>query len=143
MEIGLTENQPTEKLNLTDGLKMFSSKKSSYFCTGSLPIFKYRKIFQCEILKIDILSRNGCEMDKIFSKELVGKKKDFRQNPFFSGLSFQLKKKIQHNILSNGFLNLKKFIFYSVKKLCFQCFSYNKSLIRLNFGPEYRYNFRY
>ena len=143
IEILFMKNQLAEKFDSITGLKVFWSKKANIFCTGFLPIFKCRKTFQCEILKIDIFSGKVCKRDRIFSKELAEEKEFHKQRSFFLDLPYQWKTKFQHYIFFNGFLNLKKFIFYSIRNLYFRCFSCNNCLVRLNFGPEFRFNFRY
>ena len=143
MEIKFAENQKTKYSSLLNGMKILFSKKYKIFCTGSLPIFKCKKTLQCEVIKIEIFSRSTSKMDKIFSKEIFQKKYIFSPKFFFYEREYQWKKNIQCIFSSNGFMIFNKLIFYSIKKIFFKCYLKNKSLIRMNSGPEFRYNSRY
>jgi len=143
IEINLAGNRWTKDSDLLSGMKVFFSKKYKIFCNGSLPIFKCKKTLQCEVIKMDIFSRNTSKMDRILSKEIFKKKYFFSPKLSFHERKNQWKKQIRCIFSSNGFLIFNKFIFYSIEKLFFKCYLNNKSLIRMNFGPEFRYNSRY
>jgi hypothetical protein len=131
------------KFEFTDNLQIFFLKKSIIFCSGSLPVFKREKPLQCEIFKFEFGSKNFLKADKICLKEFFEKKNFFRTNNLFQTQKYNLKSEIKQIFLSNGFMEFDNYTSNQKNTTSIELSLINKSLIRINQGPEYRFNFRF
>lgn len=131
------------EVEFLDNLQIFFLKKSMIFCFNCLPVFKRENPLQCEIFKFEFVFKSLLKADKICLKEFFEKKNFFRANNFFQTQKYNLQDKTKQSFFSNGFMEFNIFPSCQKNRISIGLILINKSLIRLNRGPEFRLNFRF
>ena len=142
-EIIFSNSLKKEKEEFLFNSKLFFLKNSIVFCHDSLPIFKSKISIQCEILKLEYIFKKFHRSEKIFIEESLNMRKylnlknlpNFRVNNWI--------RKTRQNFISNGFIEFINFFFYQTYSLFLNGFLKNFNFIRINPGPEFRFNFRF
>jgi len=143
-EIVFLISSKKEKEEFLFNSKLFFLKNSIVFCHDSLPFFKSKMSIQCEILKLEYIFKKYHRSEKIFIEESLNMRKYHKLKNLPNLRINNWIRKTRQNFVSNGFIEfISFFFFYQTYSLFFNGFLKNFNFIRINPGPEFRFNFRF
>jgi hypothetical protein len=142
-EIVFLNSSKKEKEEFLFNSKLFFLKNSIVFCHDSLPFFKSKMSIQCEILKLEYIFKKFHRSEKIFIEESLNMRKYHKLKNLPNLRINNWIRKTRQNFVSNGFIEFINFFFYQSYRPFFYGFLKNFNFIRINPGPEFRFNFRF
>lgn len=142
-EIFFSNSSKKEKKECLFNSKLFFLKNSIVFCHDSLPFYKSKMSIQCEILKLEYIFKKFHRSEKIFIEESLNMRKYLKLKNLPNLRVNNWIRKTRQNFVSNGFIEFINFFFYQTYSLFFNGFLKNFNFIRINPGPEFRFNFRF